>query len=92
MSLPFVEVGSAGIEEHVHLHIIPRWTGDTSFITVLSDVRIIPEHPRATTSSYRILSNFLASVIVSPDLHRDEESHTVKSFVDACDVLLEILS
>lgn len=48
IGLNLTKCGGAGIEEHVHLHIVPRWEGDTSFITVLSDVRIIPEHLNAT--------------------------------------------
>ncbi|MEK6692817.1 MAG: HIT domain-containing protein [Nitrospirota bacterium] len=50
LGLNLTKSGGAGIEEHVHLHIVPRWAGDTSFITVLSDVRVIPEHLKATYS------------------------------------------
>jgi ATP adenylyltransferase len=48
----------AGIDKHVHFHIVPRWTGDTNFMPVLADVKLISEDMRR---SWRALKKTLKS-------------------------------
>ncbi|MDR0454595.1 MAG: HIT domain-containing protein [Deferribacteraceae bacterium] len=45
----------AGIDAHIHLHIVPRWNGDTNFMPVISETKVISEH---ITDTYNKLAKF----------------------------------
>jgi ATP adenylyltransferase len=46
-------VAGAGVEGHIHMHVVPRWNGDTNFMPVLADVRVMPEHLSRTLERVR---------------------------------------
>jgi ATP adenylyltransferase len=46
------KTAGAGIADHIHLHVVPRWNGDTNFMPVVADTKVLPE---ALASTYRKL-------------------------------------
>jgi ATP adenylyltransferase len=52
-------VAGAGVADHVHMHVVPRWEGDTNFMPVLGDVRVLPE---SLDDTYRSLRQAFAEV------------------------------
>lgn len=47
-------VAGAGVEDHLHFHIVPRWLGDTNALTVFADLRVIPEHLKTTYNNLKL--------------------------------------
>jgi ATP adenylyltransferase len=46
-------VAGGSIASHLHQHVVPRWSGDTNFMPVLADVKVVPEHLRTTRERLR---------------------------------------
>ncbi|MGH7772566.1 MAG: HIT family protein [Candidatus Binatia bacterium] len=57
----------AGVEDHLHWHVVPRWEGDTNFMPVVGEVRVMPQH---LLESYDRLSPFFREFV-----REDDQSH-----------------
>ena len=44
IGLNFGKVAGAGMESHMHMHVVPRWTGDTDSMPIIAETRVMPEH------------------------------------------------
>ncbi len=60
------KVAGAGFAEHIHYHIVPRWHGDTNFMPVLADIKVIPEHLDAV---YQKLQGALKEIVGMKSSH-----------------------
>ena len=52
----------AGIVDHLHIHLVPRWNGDTNFMTVVGEVRVLPEELPRTAERLRPLFKKLSQI------------------------------
>jgi ATP adenylyltransferase len=58
-------VAGAGVPDHYHVHLVPRWEGDTNFMTATADTRLVPETPMQTRERLRPLFARLAAEVAA---------------------------
>jgi len=61
MGINLGKPAGAGVLDHVHMHVVPRWNGDTNFMTVFGETRVLPEDLASTASRLRPIFEGLAT-------------------------------
>jgi ATP adenylyltransferase len=60
MGINLGKAAGAGVLDHVHMHLVPRWNGDTNFMTVVGETRVLPEELSQTAEKLRPIFERLA--------------------------------
>ena len=53
VGMNFGQIAGAGVADHYHMHVVPRWSGDANFMTVTARTRLVPEEPDVTFDKLR---------------------------------------
>ncbi len=61
MGINLGKPAGAGVLDHVHMHVVPRWSGDTNFMTVVGETRVLPEELSETAKKLRPIFQKLAA-------------------------------
>ena len=61
MGINMGKPAGAGVLDHVHLHVVPRWNGDTNYMTVVGETRVLPEELEQTAEKLRPIFERLAA-------------------------------
>ena len=62
MGLNLGKAAGAGVLDHLHLHAVPRWTGDTNFMTIVGETRVLPQELPVTAEKLRPIFDRLAEI------------------------------
>ena len=63
MGINLGKTAGAGVLNHLHMHVVPRWNGDTNFMTVVGETRVLPEELPETAKKLRPIFDRLASEV-----------------------------